>query len=201
MMYLLVEGGVSIPWGSVKMIMMMMSVLLVFGLFIIFERKSAIPGFSPHSCHWRWIFNYCNGYVRLFQLVLHVVWAAFSSFIIGVGMRRAFINIFKMPATYAAIMAIIFHFGKVELATPIIDTVSIVGDAAIPVMMIVLGMQLGSITKLTAKWQVVISGILLKMFVAPLITIIFVSSVEMDPLMGTVLIIISAMQTAATTTM
>src|SRR5699024_11138634 len=117
------------------------------------------------------------------------------------GVKHALLNVCKMPTTYAAIIAFIFYFFDIEIATSVIDTITLVGDAAIPVMMIVLGMQLGSVMGLKQNWQVIFSGVTLKMIGAPVIAFIFVSIVPMDPLIGTILIIISAMPTAATTTM
>jgi len=76
-----------------------------------------------------------------------------------------------------------------------------VGEATIPVMMIVLGMQLGSMTSLRLKWDVVVSSVTLKMIAAPIIAYLFVVLFNVDSLLGLVLIIISAMPPAATTTM
>lgn len=117
------------------------------------------------------------------------------------GVRRALENVLKMPTTYAAILAFVFQFFSVPVPESIHSTLSMVGDAAIPVMMIMLGMQLGSMTGLKLNWQVVISAVTLKMIVAPLIAFGFVLLVDVDPLIAMVLIIISAMPTAATTTM
>lgn|SRR5699024_28140 len=117
------------------------------------------------------------------------------------GMRRALENVMKMPTTYAAMIAFIFHYFSVEIPEAVHSTMSMVGDAAIPVMMIVLGMQLGSITGLKLNWQVVSSAVTLKMIVAPNVAALFVFMVDMDPIIASVLIIISAMPTAATTTM
>ncbi|HLR68397.1 AEC family transporter [Virgibacillus alimentarius] len=117
------------------------------------------------------------------------------------GMRRALENVMKMPTTYAAMIAFIFHYFSVEIPEAVHSTMSMVGDAAIPVMMIVLGMQLGSITGLKLNWQVVSSAVTLKMIVAPIVAALFVFMVDMDPIIASVLIIISAMPTAATTTM
>ncbi|MGY0692414.1 AEC family transporter [Virgibacillus sp. FSP13] len=117
------------------------------------------------------------------------------------GMRRALENVMKMPTTYAAILAFIFHYYSIGIPDAIHSTISMVGDAAIPVMMIMLGMQLGSITGLKLNWQVVTSAVTLKMIVAPIIAALFVWMVDMDPIIASVLIIISAMPTAATTTM
>lgn len=117
------------------------------------------------------------------------------------GMKRALQNVLKMPTTYAAIIAFIMHYFQTPVPEPIFSTLTMVGDAAIPVMMIMLGMQLGSIMGIKLNWQVVISGVTLKMIVAPLIAFLFVTIVTVDPLIASVLIIISAMPTAATTTM
>ncbi|MFC3039599.1 AEC family transporter [Virgibacillus xinjiangensis] len=118
------------------------------------------------------------------------------------GMKRAVLNIFKMPATYAAILAFLFQgFSWGPIPEPIHSTISMVGDAAIPVMMIMLGMQLASIVSLKMNWQVVVSSVTLKMVGAPLIAFAFISVVDMDPIVATVILIISAMPTAATTTM
>lgn len=117
------------------------------------------------------------------------------------GMNRALKNVMKMPTTYAAILAFLFQFAHIEIPDAIFSTISMIGDAAIPVMMIMLGIQLGSIMSLKQNWQVIFSGVTLKMIVAPIIAWIFVGIVDVDPVIATVLIIISAMPTAATTTM
>lgn len=117
------------------------------------------------------------------------------------GVKRAFINVMKMPTTYAAIFAFILQSFNIVVPEAIFSTLTMVGDAAVPVMMIMLGMQLGSIMGIKLNWQVVISGVTLKMIVAPLIAFLFVHTIDIDPLIASVLIIISAMPTAATTTM
>ncbi|AIF44228.1 AEC family transporter [Virgibacillus sp. SK37] len=117
------------------------------------------------------------------------------------GVKRAVKNVLKMPTTYAAILAFIFQQLQFSVPESVHSTLTMVGDAAIPVMMIMLGMQLASITGISINWQVIISAVSLKMVIAPLIAFAFVSFVDVDPLVATVLIIISAMPTAATTTM
>jgi len=117
------------------------------------------------------------------------------------GIKRAVTNVLKMPTTYAAILAFITQIFSWKIPESIHSTLSMVGDAAIPVMMIMLGMQLASITALKLNWQVVGSAVTLKMLVAPLIGFLFVLLVDVDPIIATVIITISAMPTAATTTM
>ena len=117
------------------------------------------------------------------------------------GMRYALRNVMKMPTTYAAILGVLFQYLSIPVADSLHSMISMVGEAAIPVMMLVLGMQLGSMTSLRLNWQVIISAVSLKMVAAPIIGFIFVLLVDVDPIIGMVIIIISAMPTAATTTM
>lgn len=117
------------------------------------------------------------------------------------GIGRSIKMVFKMPTTYAAIFAFAAQYFHVAVPEAVLSTTSMIGAAAIPVMMILLGMQLGSVMSKKPNWHVIISGVVLKMFVAPVIATIFVLFVDVDPLVGIVLIIISAMPTAATTTM
>ncbi len=117
------------------------------------------------------------------------------------GMKRALQNVLKMPTTYAAMLAFIFHFIPVTIPDPVYSTISMVGSAAIPVMMIMLGMQLGSILGLKLNWQVVSSAVTLKMIIAPVFAYFFVLVVDVDPIIALVMIIIYAMPPAATTTM
>ncbi|WP_085991291.1 AEC family transporter [Oceanobacillus senegalensis] len=117
------------------------------------------------------------------------------------GVKRALQNIMRMPTTYAMILAFICQYLNINISESIHSTLTMVGDAAIPVMMIMLGMQLGSITGIKLNWQVIYSAVVLKMLIAPLFAFAFVFLFDIDPLIGAILIIISAMPPAATTTM
>jgi hypothetical protein len=117
------------------------------------------------------------------------------------GIKRAFFNVLKMPTTYAAILGVVFQLLGIPIAAPIHSMLAMVGEATIPVMMVVLGMQLGSMTSLRLNWQVMVSGVTLKMILSPLFAYGFVVLFDIEPLLGLVLIIISAMPPAATTTM
>ncbi|GAB3794614.1 AEC family transporter [Virgibacillus kimchii] len=117
------------------------------------------------------------------------------------GMKRAWLNVCKMPTTYAAILAILLQPLNVEVPEAVYSTLSMVGEAGIPVMMIVLGMQLASIKSVKINWQVISAAVILKTAVAPLFAFLFVWMLDVDPLIGVILIVISAMPTAATTTM
>src|SRR5699024_11238239 len=75
------------------------------------------------------------------------------------GISRALKNIMKMPTTYAAILAFIFHYFNVVVSESIFSTLYMDGDTAISFIMIMLGIQLTSIVGLIIDCQLVISGV------------------------------------------
>lgn len=62
--------------------------------------------------------------------------------------RSALLGMFKVPAIYAVMLALVFIKFDLNLPLPVDRTVSILSDAAIPVMMILMGIQLYN-----SKWS------------------------------------------------
>ncbi|MDD1792297.1 AEC family transporter [Enterovibrio sp. ZSDZ42] len=56
-----------------------------------------------------------------------------------------FYQIFKMPILIAALLALIFNFSGIEVWKPLNDGMVLIGSAAVPVMLISLGVQLTAI--------------------------------------------------------
>ncbi|WLV24057.1 AEC family transporter [Aciduricibacillus chroicocephali] len=117
------------------------------------------------------------------------------------GMARAIRKVFEMPATYAAIIAIILNAAQIRLPDPVYDTIKTVGDGSIPLMMVILGMQLATIRTLDFNWKVLISSVSVRMIVSPLIAWGFVELLGIGPIIGGIMIIMSAMPSAASATM
>ncbi|WP_163970669.1 AEC family transporter [Oceanobacillus halotolerans] len=117
------------------------------------------------------------------------------------GMKQAFYTVLKMPATHATILAFIFQQIDWEIPESVYSPLSMLADAAIPLMMVVLGMQLASIKSLSFNWPVLSSAVLIRMVISPLIAFGFISFVSVDPVIAAVILIVSAMPSAATTTM
>ncbi len=107
----------------------------------------------------------------------------------------------KMPATYAAILAFVFQAFSWDVPETVYSTLSMLGDAAVPLMMVLLGMQLASITSLQFNWQVILTTAGVRMVLSPLIAFLFIWLVPIEPVVGSVLVIAAAMPSAATTTM
>jgi hypothetical protein len=62
--------------------------------------------------------------------------------------RQAVLNLFRYPALYAAVLAVLFVTFKWPLPVPVERSVEILGNAAVPCMLVLLGMQLQ-----TARWN------------------------------------------------
>lgn len=56
--------------------------------------------------------------------------------------KKALLGLFKVPALYAIILALLFNRYHLSLPLPVDRTVTLLAEAAIPVLMVVLGVQL-----------------------------------------------------------
>lgn len=110
-------------------------------------------------------------------------------------------KILKMPATYAMLAAFLFQVSSISIPESVYSMIDLLADGSIPVMMVVLGMQLASITGLEMNWQVVTSSVVMRMFISPILAVLFITVFPVDPMLGSVMIIVSAMPTAVTTTL
>jgi malate permease and related proteins len=116
------------------------------------------------------------------------------------GIGAAIKSVFQMPPTYALIAAFLFNISDIPIAENLLSVIELVGNAAIPVVMIVLGMQLANLKFSQFKWPEITYGITLRMVLSPIIAyIITIFIMDLDPLLRNVLIVASAMPSAATT--
>ncbi|PKR77940.1 AEC family transporter [Halalkalibacillus sediminis] len=117
------------------------------------------------------------------------------------GVRFAIISVLKMPATYAMIIALSMQFLNVGVHPTVMEMVDFLAAVAIPLMMIVLGMQLANISFKEFEIGHVAYGTVVRLIVSPLAAWLLVTWMDVDQLLGNVIILLSAMPAAATTTM
>lgn len=86
-------------------------------------------------------------------------------------LKESFLNLFKIPAIYAVILAFFSLRTGWELPLPVNRTVNLLGDASIPGMLVLLGMQLQSIN-LRGKILPLALTNFLRLLVAPAIAIL-----------------------------
>jgi predicted permease len=64
------------------------------------------------------------------------------------GIKEAMLGLVKVPAIYAVVLAFLFNGFDWQLPLPVNRTVSLLGNAAIPMLMVLMGIQLGH-----AQWN------------------------------------------------
>ncbi|PRO66605.1 AEC family transporter [Alkalicoccus urumqiensis] len=117
------------------------------------------------------------------------------------GARYAVKSVFAMPVTYALFLALFLEFTPLSMPENLLGTIDIVADAAIPLVMLILGMQLANMSIGHFQWPSVTYGVVVRLLVSPLIAWGLTALMPMDPLLANVLIVSAAMPSAATIVM
>ncbi|MFC7321826.1 AEC family transporter [Halobacillus campisalis] len=117
------------------------------------------------------------------------------------GVKLALTTVMKMPPTYAVLIALTAKFASFTISENVMASITLVGDATIPSVMILLGMQLANITIKNLDWRKVSYAASLRLIGSPMIAWALTSLLPMSDLMASVLIVSAAMPSAATTTM
>ncbi|MCA9917222.1 MAG: AEC family transporter [Anaerolineales bacterium] len=82
--------------------------------------------------------------------------------------REALRRLLRFPAVYAAVSAIIVYSFHIPLPTPLLRGIEVAGAGAVPVMLLVLGMQLADL-KSIASLQLAVPAIGLRLLIGPLV--------------------------------
>src|SRR5699024_5476282 len=79
--------------------------------------------------------------------------------------------------------------------------IDIIADAAIPTIMVTLGMQLANMTIKKVDWKKLSTALSLKLVASPVIAALIVFAMPIDEFIKQIMIILAATPTAANTTM
>ncbi len=115
------------------------------------------------------------------------------------GSRRAMSGILKVPSLYALVAAVVFLASCTEVPLAIMRPLGMLGDAAIPMMILVLGMQLQRAT-FPKRPGAVLVAVALTLLVAPAIGAALTALLGMTGLARAVAVVVSAMPSAVITT-
>ncbi len=110
----------------------------------------------------------------------------------------SFLTVAKLPTSYAAVLGLIVSTFSVELPDTILRPAQILGDAAIPAMLIVLGIQLASARAL-AGVQAIAGVVAIRLIVSSAVAYGLVQLLQFDDLTSKVLIVVAGMPTAVLT--
>lgn len=113
--------------------------------------------------------SYASIYYVTSSLLVYTLGVAIAS--MGeANLKDSLLNLLKYPTLYALIFAVIFQQTAWQLPVPLERSVTLLGNAAIPAMLLLLGMQLGKVNLGEYKRSIAIATVT-RMVIAPLIAI------------------------------
>ncbi|WP_020007354.1 AEC family transporter [Salinicoccus albus] len=118
-----------------------------------------------------------------------------------ISVKDAIISIFRVPVIYGAIFGVIFQVSNVQIDEKLMDILNMTGNAAIPVVMLILGMQLAQITKEKFDLKDITNVTIIRMLISPIVAMVLVLFMPVDETMKMVFVILNAMPIAANSTM
>jgi predicted permease len=108
---------------------------------------------------------------------------------------KSFTNIFKIPLIYAVVIASVFSYFSVDVPSFIHTPISLLGSAAIPVAMVLLGIQL-SRTTISKAYKPLVLSTVFRLCLSPLLGIVLTHFMGVHGLLRSVLILESSVPTA-----
>lgn len=117
------------------------------------------------------------------------------------GVRMSVKTVLSQPANYVIIPAILLQQFHARIPTNIFTSIELVGNATIPVIMIILGMQLANVTIRKMKWGRIGWVTLIRLILSPAIAYGVCLLFPMSSLLRNVIVVMSAMPSAANTTL
>ncbi|WP_409254177.1 AEC family transporter [Bacillus sp. SCS-153A] len=115
--------------------------------------------------------------------------------------KDSLVKIIKMPVLYGSAAGLLLQVGSVHLPDFLYNGIDLIASAAIPTIMLVLGMQLANISKKDVQMKELSAVLVMRFIASPLIAYGITVLLSLDSLLSSVLIILAAMPTAANTTM
>lgn len=108
-------------------------------------------------------------------------------------------NVLQAPLVYATFLALIANWAQVPVPAPVEKAASLAGQAAVPVLLLVLGVQLGRLNG-RVRWRQVLPVTAIKMLGGPLIAWIVSGWLGLDGLWRGVAVVQGSMPTAVMST-
>ncbi|WP_100397900.1 AEC family transporter [Bacillus sp. FJAT-44742] len=107
----------------------------------------------------------------------------------------------KMPVMYALFLGLALQYLNIEMGDSYLGAIDLLADSAIPVVMVILGMQLATISVKSFQWGLVGYGTILRLVLSPVIAYVLTLMMPASPTLAAVLIVSASMPSAATTAM
>jgi hypothetical protein len=114
--------------------------------------------------------------------------------------KESLAKLISYPTLYAVVIAFVLKGFDLQLPIPLDRSITVLGDASIPTMLIVLGIQLGNSTKLINNTPALTAGVILRLVASPMIAILIARVLGMQGSAYQAGVVESAMPTAVMTT-
>lgn len=111
---------------------------------------------------------------------------------------KAILTVFKVPTTYAAIFGFLAGAYSLEIPSWLLSSTDVLGDAAIPAMLIILGIQIASSSKFHHIKPIIVASVI-RLIISSLLAYIIATALNISPLDSKILIVVSGMPTAVFT--
>lgn len=109
--------------------------------------------------------------------------------------------VLKQPSNYAVIVAILCQQLHITIPDGYYQAIDLVAQAAIPTVMLILGMQLANVTSDAWEWRGLSVVSVIRLVASPVLAYVICLFFPIDPLLQNILVILAAMPSAATTAM
>lgn len=116
-------------------------------------------------------------------------------------LKESLVNIVKMPLIYGALLGISLQLLSIPIPEIVMQPVELLADATVPTIMLVLGMQLGAISKKDVDMRDVSTVLALRTLISPCVALLIVWMLPIEGMLVQILVVLAAMPSAANTMM
>lgn len=102
---------------------------------------------------------------------------------------------------YGAILGAVLHSLNLPIGATMLEAIKLVGNAAIPTVMLVLGIQLANVRIKNISYRPLSISLLLKLIVSPVIAWLLTLILPVDEILKQIMILLAGMPAAANTTL
>ncbi|MBZ4687580.1 MAG: malate permease [Clostridia bacterium] len=113
----------------------------------------------------------------------------------------ALLSVVKMPIIHTCLLGLIWQIFNFPLPQNIYKAIDLIANAAIPTIMLVLGMQLAEIKLNDLQWREAFPALIIRLIISPIIAWCIILMLPVSTLLGRVMIVEAAMPSATFTAM
>lgn len=117
------------------------------------------------------------------------------------GFKTAMRSVLKQPMNYVIIPGIILQQMHWTVPANLMKSVDMIARTAIPVIMLILGMQLANVMGEHINWRRISLVSVMRLIISPLVAFVVCLFLPMDPMLKKIIVVMAAMPSAANTTL